>query len=155
MLRLCKLAMINIIYPLWLLADIRKQMYTPFNPNMSTLSVAFFNEANRLLNQENQETQLNTLTSVAALQLLCLSSCMLGFYDDASTYMKHSVQIGTRMGLFGVHSTSESANAWLADHKDWSRAASYTAWGVFNWVVYVSFLWRRRFITAVTNRDET
>jgi hypothetical protein len=149
MLRMCKFVIIFIC--LRLPAQMFKQMYTPFSPNMPNLCVAFFNEANKLL---DEETQPHTLTTVAALQLLCLSCCMLGFWDDASTYVRRGVQIGTRMGLFGVQSTCESANAWLADHEDWSRAASYTAWGVYTWVVYVSFGLTRCFITAVTNKDE-
>lgn len=110
------------------------QIYTPLEPNMPSLSVAFLNEANRVL---SRETHLNTLTTCAALQMLSLSAICLGLHADSSRYFKESVKIGKRMGLFGVHSEAESANVWLADDDDWRRAASYTAWGVFNWIVYV------------------
>jgi hypothetical protein len=102
---------------------------------MPSLSVAFFNEAIGVL---SQETHLNTLTTCAALQILSMSSGSWGLPVEALKYLRESVNIGKRMGLFGIHSEAESANTWLADNQDWRRAASYTAWGVFNWVLYVS-----------------
>jgi hypothetical protein len=109
-------------------------MYTPSHPNMPRLSVAFFNEANRVL---NRQTHLNTLTTCASLQLLCLDATSFGLNDESLSYIRKGVKIGTMMGLFDVHLESQSANAWLADDQDWKRAASYTAWGAFNWTVYV------------------
>ena len=50
--------------------------------------------------------------------------------------MKRGVEMGKRMGLYGV-SESGSAKQWLDDHVNWKKAASQTAWGVFNWVTYV------------------
>jgi hypothetical protein len=102
---------------------------------MPSLSVAFFNEATKILDDRN--TPLNTLTACAALQFMCLSATGLGLDQDALNYLRQSVKIGKAMGLFGVCSEAESATAWLGDQEDWRRAASYTAWGVFNWVVYV------------------
>jgi hypothetical protein len=101
---------------------------------MPSLSVAFLNEAVRLL---NRETHLNTLTACASLQLLCIGSVTLGANDDALGYLRQGVKIGKGMGLFNARSESQSANTWLDDDEDWRRATSYTAWGVFNWVVYV------------------
>jgi hypothetical protein len=113
---------------------ISKQAYTPLHNGMPSLSLAFLNEAIRVL---GLETNLNTLTACAAFQLLSISTICLGLNDDSLKYLRISVNIGKRMGLFSAHSQSESAEIWLADHQDWRRAASYTAWGVFNWVVYV------------------
>jgi hypothetical protein len=107
----------------------------PIHPGILNLSVAFFHEATKIL--DDRKTPLNTLTACSALQLLCLSATGFGLDNDALTYFKQSVKIGKAMGLFGVYSEAESANTWLVDQEDWRRAASYTAWGVFNFVTYV------------------
>lgn len=99
---------------------------------MPSASVAFLNEATEIL---RQETHPDTLTTTAALQLLCIGSATLGLNDDSLVYLKEGVKIGKRMGLFGTRPEAESANTWSAQSQDWRRAASYTAWGVFNWVV--------------------
>jgi hypothetical protein len=106
-------------------------MYTPLNPHMPSLGVAFFNEANRVL---DQEIHLNTLTACASLQLLCFSALSFGLHSDSLKYLRKGVKIGKAMGLFDVQ-FEQSANTWIANDQDWKRAASYTAWGVFNWVV--------------------
>lgn len=55
--------------------------------------------------------------------------------DDMSLqFLQDGAKLGRLMGLFDVRSEAESARTWLADHERWTRAASYTAWGVFNWI---------------------
>ncbi|KAK1458698.1 hypothetical protein CCUS01_09176 [Colletotrichum cuscutae] len=49
-------------------------------------------------------------------------------------FLQESVRLGKAMGLFNVQSEAESATVWLGGHTEWTRAASYTAWGVYNWV---------------------
>ena len=99
------------------------------------MSQAFFDEAERLI---PEGAELNTLTAVAALQLLCIAA--LGFGQDrlGHEFLRKSVRIGTSMGLFGVETELESAATWLDSMEHWNRAASYTAWGVYNWVSFVN-----------------
>ncbi|GKT47621.1 uncharacterized protein ColSpa_07802 [Colletotrichum spaethianum] len=55
--------------------------------------------------------------------------------DDMSLqFLQESARLGRLMGLFDAASQSESAEMWLGNHEDWAKTASYTAWGVYNWV---------------------
>lgn len=101
----------------------------------AALSIAFFNESQKIY---EQETQLNTLTAAAALQLLSMTATTYGKEETALKFLREGVNLGKRMGLFDVRLERESALLWLDDHEDWKRAASYTAWGIFNWVAFVS-----------------
>jgi len=96
---------------------------------------AFFDEAQRLI---PDGAELSTLTSVVALQFLCIAA--LGYGQDllGLQFLRQSTQMGVDMGLFGVSSELESATVWLDDDEEWIRAASYTAWGVYNWVSSVT-----------------
>ncbi|KAH8892668.1 hypothetical protein GQ53DRAFT_793908 [Thozetella sp. PMI_491] len=108
------------------------QIYTPLSQAMPDLAFAFYNEALKL---NSQMKQRNTLTTVAALQVLIMASITNGQLDLADKCTKEAVKIGKQMGLFGVRYRCESAHSWLNGHLEWRRAASYTAWGTFNWVV--------------------
>ena len=57
--------------------------------------------------------------------------------EVAAEYLRQGVSIGQRMGLFDAGSRGASAAWWLEGHDDWTKAASYTAWGVFNWAALV------------------
>ncbi|RSM00867.1 hypothetical protein CDV31_011620 [Fusarium ambrosium] len=107
------------------------QAYTALDPEVSTFSVEFFSEAERCL---AAMPSANTLTAVSALQLLCMTAVTQGRDDVALSYLQESVKVGRTMGLFGVQPGRPSANSWLDGYHDWRIAASYTAWGVFNWV---------------------
>ncbi|KAI8673520.1 Zn(2)-C6 fungal-type domain-containing protein [Fusarium keratoplasticum] len=107
------------------------QAYTALKPEVATYSVEFFSEAERCL---AAMPSANTLTAVSALQLLCMSAVTQGRDDVALRYLQESVRVGRTMGLFGVQPGRPSANSWLVGYHDWRIAASYTAWGVFNWV---------------------
>lgn len=72
----------------------------------------------------------------------------------AMTFLRQSVKIGTQMGLFGVVLEADAASNWLAGQEDWTRGASYTAWGVYNWVSLVvrsSITKHNLWISSVTN----
>ena len=83
---------------------------------------------------DGQEAPL--LTTVAATQFLSIAALCHGKDAQGLFYMKKGVAMGKRMGIFGV-SKDGSAQEWLDNHVNWIRAASQTAWGVFNWVTYV------------------
>lgn len=111
------------------------------------LGQAFFNHAQQLI---ADGAELSTLTAVAALQLLCIAAMGYGRDRLALGFLRQSVRTGIRMGLFGVSSELGSASMWLGDLEDWSRAASYTAWGVYNWVSSVTHPPQRTFMSLST-----
>ena len=51
----------------------------------------------------------------------------------ALMFLKKGLELARIMGLLNVDSQSQSASAWLQGYPDWQKAASYTAWGTFNW----------------------
>lgn len=108
---------------------------------MLALSIDFFTEAEQIL---AQKTPLNTLTAVSAFQLLSMVAVTHGRDDIAPRYLREGVRLGKLMGLFGVESSAASANSWVDGHHDWNVAASYTAWGVFNWLSYVLLITSER-----------
>lgn len=112
-----------------------QQAYTALKPGISVYSVEFFSEAEGCL---AAMPSANTLTAVSALQLLCMTAVTQGRDDVALRYLQESVKVGRAMGLFGVQPGRPSANSWLDGYHDWRIAASYTAWGVFNWVSFVT-----------------
>ncbi|KAJ4320121.1 hypothetical protein N0V84_006008 [Fusarium piperis] len=107
------------------------QVYTALKPEVAAFRDEFFSEAERCL---AAMPSANTLTAVSALQLLCMSAVTQGKDDVALRYLQEGVKVGRTMGLFGVQPGRPSANSWLDGYHDWRIAASYTAWGVFNWV---------------------
>lgn len=80
------------------------------------------------------EAPRDELTAVSGWQLLSIALITYGQDDKAADYFAYGVRIGERLGIFGDGPSSPSAGAWKADgDPDQSKAASYTAWGVYNW----------------------
>ncbi|KAF4954607.1 hypothetical protein FSARC_12047 [Fusarium sarcochroum] len=107
------------------------QAYTAIQPGIGTMTVEFFDEAKKAF---SNMPFTNTLTAVSALQLLCTTAVTQGRDDVAFEYLQAGVKVGRMMGLFGVQPGRPSANSWLDGYHDWRIAASYTAWGVYNWI---------------------
>jgi len=112
-----------------------QQTYSAISSEARQLGQAFFDEAQRLI---PKGAELTTLTAVAALQLLCIAASGFGLDRLGLEFLCKSVQVGIDMGLFGVETELESASTWLDNMGDWNSAASYTAWGVYNWVSFVN-----------------
>ncbi|KXJ88036.1 hypothetical protein Micbo1qcDRAFT_197616 [Microdochium bolleyi] len=104
-------------------------------PAPAALSSLLFREAERLWAAAAALAthEKNTLTSVAALQLMSMTATTRGDEDAAQRYAEAGCALGRLMGLFDVASAEGSAAAWAGRHDDWLRAASFTAWGTFNW----------------------
>jgi hypothetical protein len=102
-------------------------------PAVAIYRTAFFEEGMRRWEAEQHR---NTLTGVAAANLLSMTAVCHGKDDIAHYYQREAVAMGQRMGLYGV-SESESARGWLDNHHAWIRAASHTAWGAYNSAMYV------------------
>ncbi|KAI1655065.1 hypothetical protein F4813DRAFT_382260 [Daldinia decipiens] len=105
------------------------QSYSSLQPEAAAYSIAFESEAERLWQVEKFT---NTLTAAAAAQFLNSTSASRGRDDFANQCLEEGIQMGKRMGLFGVGSENASALTWLDHHQDWLRAASHTSWGIFS-----------------------
>ena len=110
----------------------KQQAYNYFDPVASEISLDFWDRAEQLLTQEED---IPLLTTVAATQFMSMAALCDGRDRQGLAYMKKGITMGKNMGLFGVPE-SGSAQQWLDHHENWIRAASRTAWGVFNWVTY-------------------
>ncbi|KAJ4269676.1 hypothetical protein NW762_001344 [Fusarium torreyae] len=100
--------------------------------NIASLTADLFVEAEKAFSEIS--SYINTLTTVSGLQLMCMTAVTQGRDDVAIKYLETGVKVGVMMGLFGIQPNSPSANSWLEGYQDWQIAASYTAWGVYNWV---------------------
>jgi len=107
------------------------QAYTPLHPDAAAYSVAFFTQAQQHFLEQPQS---NSLTTIAAFQILGMCAATYGKDDMSLQFLQESARLCRLMGLFDVTCQSESAGTWLGNHEDWTRTASYTAWGVYNWV---------------------
>ncbi|KAI0887150.1 uncharacterized protein GGS22DRAFT_105219 [Annulohypoxylon maeteangense] len=105
------------------------QSYSMLKPEAREFIVAFETEAERLWHIDKLK---NMLTVVAASQLLTSISACRGRDEFANECLEEGIQMGKRMGLFGVPSEKSSASSWLDHHKDWIRAACHTSWGIFS-----------------------
>ncbi|KAK1962116.1 hypothetical protein LY78DRAFT_587311 [Colletotrichum sublineola] len=115
------------------------QAFTPIYPDAAAYSVALFTQAQQHF---FEQPQANTLTTIAALQILGMCAATYGKDDMSLQFLRESARLGRLMGLFDVTSQSESAAMWLGNHEDWARTASYTAWGVYNWISVYSLHYR-------------
>jgi hypothetical protein len=107
------------------------QAYAATIPEAASWSLAFFAEAEQLWEQYDAREAL-TLCSISALQLLGMTAETHGRDTAALNYLEKGLDVARAMGLVNVPPGEEAADAWLGDHNDWNKGASYTAWGVFN-----------------------
>lgn len=105
------------------------QTYSNLVPEAKGLAVPFETEAERLWAEEKVQ---NTLTAVASAQLISSTSSSQGRDDHSNQVLVEGIQMGKRMGLFGVGNEDASALVWLDHHADWFRAACHTSWGIFS-----------------------
>ncbi|KAI1075383.1 hypothetical protein F5B20DRAFT_387400 [Whalleya microplaca] len=104
------------------------QCYASIQPEAAPLAVAFEKEAEDLWAVERRN---NTLTAAAASQLLSNAASSRGRDVFSRECLEDGIQMGKRMGLFGVDSKDASALTWLDHHQDWLKFACHTSWGVF------------------------
>ncbi|EXA32174.1 hypothetical protein FOVG_16550 [Fusarium oxysporum f. sp. pisi HDV247] len=112
------------------------QAYTCMHPKAASWSSLFFLDAQAQWSRLGRHESV-TLSSMSALQLLCMTSVTHGQDELALSYIRKGLELGKMMGLIDVASVTESAAGWLDGYPDWQRAASYTAWGAFDWALSV------------------
>ncbi|GKU06616.1 nitrate assimilation regulatory protein nira [Fusarium langsethiae] len=114
------------------------QAYTCIHPKAASWSSLFFLDAQAQWNQLNRRESV-TLCNISALQLMSMASITYGQDELAFVFHKKGIEIAKTMGLLNVDPQSQSAAAWVRGYPDWQKAASYTAWGVFNWSCIFTF----------------
>ncbi|KAG8666795.1 hypothetical protein FPOAC1_011612 [Fusarium poae] len=108
------------------------QAYTSVHHKAASWSSLFFLDAQAQRNQLDRRESI-TLCNISALQLMSMVSVTYGQDELAFLFHKTGLGIAKTMGLLNVDTQSQSAAAWVHGYPDWQKAASYTAWGVFNW----------------------
>ncbi|KAJ0140005.1 hypothetical protein CTA2_1725 [Colletotrichum tanaceti] len=77
------------------------QALTPLHPDAAAYSVALFAQAQQHF---SDQTQLNSLTTISALQILSMCAAAYGKDDMSLRFLQESVGLGRLMGLFDVTS---------------------------------------------------
>ncbi|KAK8072433.1 hypothetical protein PG996_005781 [Apiospora saccharicola] len=115
------------------------QMYTATDQDANQYTDQFGVEAERLWDAEMEHD--SPLDMVSA-QLLSLAFMGRGKDHKVLHFLAAAVQIGTRLGLFGVD--EDIAKQLLQTLPESLRSASsFIAWGIFNWAVLVSFFYKQ------------
>ncbi|TEA10011.1 Nitrogen assimilation transcription factor nirA [Colletotrichum sidae] len=104
--------------------------YAPIDADAARWTDDLFDQARQDFAEQSTPS---TLTTIAALQLLSICAAAFGRDELSLRLMREGTRLGRAMGLFDANNAQESAQSWLTGFEDWMRAASYTAWGVFNW----------------------
>ncbi|EKJ69927.1 hypothetical protein FPSE_09877 [Fusarium pseudograminearum CS3096] len=108
------------------------QAYTSMHPKAASWGSLFYLDAQAQWNQLDRR-EIVTLCNISASQLMTMASVTRGRDELAFVFHRAGVEIGRAMGLLNVDPQSQSAAAWAHGYPDWQKAASYTAWGIFNW----------------------
>lgn len=115
-------------------------MYSSITPETYTLALDFCAEAEKLWHVERSSGR-DTVTTLAAAEFLCLGYLGQGRDHVILAYMSEASRMGQRMGLFGVEPEEDttSGSEYATDSSDdATRARSFAAWGVFNWITLVT-----------------
>ncbi|KAH6707255.1 hypothetical protein VD0002_g8150 [Verticillium dahliae] len=114
------------------------QMYTSLDESAHPLVSQFGNEAERLWWAAKST---DSLCSIAGAQLLSLAFMGNGRDHFVLVFLTEACRMARRMSLLGVEPTSLVAqNDTTAEVRS---ARSYTAWGVFNWSILLSFFYQQ------------
>ncbi|KAI0554357.1 hypothetical protein F4679DRAFT_597404 [Xylaria curta] len=115
------------------------QMYSAFDESAIQYANDFYQIAESLW-----KTEKDSYSSMAGAILL--STSLLGHGKDYAvlSYAIDAMNIGTRLGLFGDSQPPASAHISGADMVENDLSAQcYAAWGVFNWNMTISMLYRQ------------
>lgn len=105
-------------------------MYSAVDENAGALVQPFCDEAEKLL----KKGLVDSLTNLAALQLLSLAFIGHGKDHCVLTYRNEAYYMGRRMYLLGVD-PSAAMKAREAIPSEMASPSSYAAWGTFSWIV--------------------
>lgn len=106
-------------------------MYNTIDDSTYALANQFCKEAESVWEKERGK---DTLLNMAGLLFLSLSFLGQGKDHAVLAFLAEATDIGIRLGLFGTE--TESIEMRLEEMTPEARSAtSYTAWGVFNYIV--------------------
>ena len=111
-------------------------MYATIDAQAQGLATPFRIEAEKVWRTERRN---DTILNMATALLLSFSYIGQGRDHAVLKYLAEASSMGIRMGLFGVESSAAQLNP-EALTPDAHRAYSYTAWGVFNWIIYTTLI---------------
>lgn len=110
-----------------------QQMYVTIDSEVRAFIDAFRAEAERLWHMERMAPSVLTM---AAAQFLGFGYLVQGRDHIVLAYLSEATRTGTQLGLFGkIPEVSQSPASKLAARG--VRATAYSAWGTFNWIMYV------------------
>jgi hypothetical protein len=120
------------------------QMYTAIDEEANDYAHKFCAEAERLWEGEKgHDSRLNMIGA----QLLSLAYMGHGKDHQVLVFLAASVQIGERLGVYSTdtHVSQESIQAMPAEQR---RRMAYTAWGVFNYAMFISLFYSQPEVTC-------
>jgi hypothetical protein len=110
-----------------------QQMYITIDSEVRDLVDAFRTEAERLWHIDKMAPSVLTMASA---QFLGFGHLVQGRDRSFLAYLSEATRIGTQLGLFGKTSeVNQSPANKIAPGE--VRATAYSAWGTFNWIMYV------------------
>ena len=95
------------------------------------ISLAFFDEAEKL---QQSEQSGDSLPSLAAIALLSIGCIYQGKDDRAAGLLKDLVEMGRRMNLFGCEISEPAMQTFRAMPDDLLKASAHSAWGIYSWI---------------------
>ncbi|KAH6649087.1 hypothetical protein BKA67DRAFT_576722 [Truncatella angustata] len=115
------------------------QMYSAIDKVAEEYARQFCAKAERLWTVEKN---CDSLLNMAGAQLLSLASMANGKDYRMLDYTKVAIQMGTRLGLFGLEENS-TRNLNQDMSESLRSASSFTAWGIFNWTVLTTLFYQQ------------
>lgn len=114
-------------------------MYSSIDASLDAMAIDFCTEAEKLWDVE-MTNKRDAFMTIAATEFLCLGYLGQGRNHSILSYISDASLMGQRMGLFGleVQQTTPKTSDAPKDIDKRTRARMYAAWGVFNWLTFVS-----------------
>ena len=118
--------------PLGLTKDLQ-QMFSTIDHSVEELPIQFCEEAESIINAQNDRQVTDSVIDLAALQFLSLGYLGQGRDHAVLKYLAEAINVGERMGLWGVDDDRAKARMdKMSD--DEANNFLFITWGVFNWI---------------------
>ncbi|KAK7928630.1 hypothetical protein PG985_005628 [Apiospora marii] len=117
------------------------QMYSAIDQTVTKLAQSFCVEAEKLWSETKHA---DTCLNMAGAQLLSLAYMGHGKDHHCLEYLAEAVNMGTRLGLFVNLNDNEKNRQHRSLSMQDLSAASFAAWGVFNWSILTATFYRQQ-----------
>ncbi|KAI9163631.1 N-terminal fungal transcription regulatory domain-containing protein [Paramyrothecium foliicola] len=118
------------------------QMYCTVDPSVESLPLQFCEQAESMWKSVVDSPAADSALNLAALQFLSLGYLGQGRDHAVLRYLAQAIQMGERMGLFGVDD-DRAADVLETMSADAARNFVHAAWGVFNWVTLMAVFYHQ------------